>query len=324
MAKRKILITGVCGCIGSHLLDELMRRGEQVIGVDNLSYGKTGYIKAHLGRKNFEFHKLDICDWRVLSRRIGRVDMILHTATVKKIPESQTAWPTLNVNAFGTQNMLRLARDRGAKFILFSTSDVYGMSTRIPFREDRECVIGPSTAKRWAYAVAKLYAEHITLGFYKDFKVPVVILRLFGVFSERSSTEWSGGHIPFFIKSIVNGDEVIIHGDGKQTRSMGYVSDAVCATILAMDQPKAIGEIINIGNDQELSVLDTAKLIHKISGTAKPLRIKFVPMKKVFGTYKEIQRRLPDLSKAKKILGYRPQVRLKDGLQIAISHFQAQ
>jgi len=145
-------------------------------------------------------------------------------------------------------------------------------------------------------------------------------LRYFGGFSPRSSFSWSGGHIPLFVDAILKNEELIVHGDGKQTRSMGYVSDLVDGTILAMENPSAIGQIINIGNDEEMSVIGTAYLIDKIANTGNELKIKFVPFENVFGEYKDIMRRVPDLRKAKKLLGYEPQISLREAIKITIEH----
>ena len=199
----------------------------------------------------------------------------------------------------------------GCKVVFASTSDVYGMSPDLPLNEDGDLLLGPSMIKRWSYAVSKLYGEQLAFAYYHDYKVPVVVIRYFGGFSPRSSFAWSGGHVPIFIRAIMNDEEVIVHGDGTQTRSMGFVTDLVNGTMLAMENENAIGEIINIGNDEELSVIDTAKMIHEIANTGKPLKINFVPMSVVFGKYKDIMRRIPDLSKAKRILGYEPKFKLK-------------
>lgn len=313
--KRKILVTGVCGMIGSHLLDSLLEAGESVIGVDDLSYGRLANIRERIKHPRFRFVRADIMDPEALYRKIGRVDVIAHLAAVKKIGEEARAMPTLEVNAMGTQSVLLYAKRCRAKVIIGSTSDVYGTSPKVPFNEEGDCVLGPSTAKRWAYAVSKLYAEHAALAFHKDEGVPVVVLRYFGGFSERSSVSWSGGHVPIFIDAIAKDEPVIIHGDGSQTRSMAHVSDLVRGTVLAMNEPRAVGQIINIGNDEELSVIATARLIHKLMRTGRPLRIKKVPMRRVFGSYREIKRRIPDLRKARRILGYAPKVKLVDAIR---------
>jgi UDP-glucose 4-epimerase len=214
---------------------------------------------------------------------------------------------------------LKLARALKSKVIFGSTSDVYGMSEDLPFREDGDLVLGPSMIKRWSYAVSKLYGEQMAFAFYKEFGVPAVILRYFGAFSERSSFSWSGGHVPLFIDAVLKDQEVIVHGDGKQTRSMGHVSDLVSGTLLAMEREEAVGEIINIGNDEELSVIDTARLIHRVANTGRPLRIRYVPFKEVFGLYKDIQRRLPDLSKARRLLGFKPRISLRKAVEMTIA-----
>jgi UDP-glucose 4-epimerase len=196
------------------------------------------------------------------------------------------------------------------------------MSPDLPLNEDGDLLLGPSMIKRWSYAVSKLYGEQLAFAYYHDYKVPVVVIRYFGGFSPRSSFAWSGGHVPIFLRAVLNDEEMIVHGDGSQTRSMGFVTDLVAGTLLAMENEAAIGEIINIGNDEELSVIDTAKLIHEIAATGKDLKIKFVPMSEVFGKYKDIMRRIPDLSKAKRILGYEPKTRLKDAIVATIDEIK--
>ena len=312
---KNLLITGVAGMIGSHLLDELLNlKTYNIIGIDNLSYGSLENIKHNLNNENFKFYNIDVCDYESLKILGKDIDTIIHLAAYKKIAEKDLAMPTFDINGKGTENVFNVAKMWGAKVIFASTSDVYGMSTELPLNEDGDLLLGPSMIKRWSYAVSKLYGEQLAFAYYHDFKVPVVVLRYFGGFSPRSSFAWSGGHVPIFIRSILNDEEVVIHGDGSQTRSMGFVHDLVNGTILAIENENAVGEIINIGNDEELSVLETAKLIHEIAQTDNELKIKFVPMHEVFGKYKDIMRRIPDLSKAKQILGYQPKYRLKDAV----------
>lgn len=320
--KKNVLITGVAGMIGSHLVEELLAKGYQVIGVDDLSYGKEENIANSLNHPNFRFYKINILDFDTLKILSKDIDTIIHLAAVKKIAEKDISLPTLKVNTQGTLNILEVAKMWGCKVVFASTSDVYGMSPDLPLNEDGDLLLGPSMIKRWSYAVSKLYGEQLAFGYYHDHKIPVVILRYFGAFSPRSNFAWSGGHVPIFIQSILKNEEVIIHGDGLQTRSMGFVSDLVHGTVLAVEQEKAIGEIINIGNDEELSVLDTAKLIHEIAATGKELKLKFVPMKEVFGKYKDIQRRIPDLTKAKQLLGYQPKVKLREAIKLTLAEIK--
>ncbi|CAN5300725.1 SDR family NAD(P)-dependent oxidoreductase [soil metagenome] len=320
--KKSVLITGAAGMIGSHLTEELLAKGYTVTGIDDLSYGSLDNLKASLSNINFKFYRINILDFDSLKILGKDMDTIIHLAAVKKISEKDISLPTLLVNTKGTENVLETAKMWGCKVVFASTSDVYGMSPDLPLNEDGDLLLGPSLIKRWSYAVSKLYGEQLAFGYYHDHKVPIVVIRYFGAFSSRSSFAWSGGHVPIFIRAILNDEEIIIHGDGLQTRSMGFVSDLVNGTILALESDKAIGEIINIGNDEELSVLETAKIIHRLANTKKDLKIKFVPMSEVFGKYKDILRRIPDLSKAKRILGYQPVVKLEDAVRLTIKEVQ--
>ena len=321
---KKILITGVAGMIGSHLLDALLRDNRyEIIGIDNLCFGKIENIKHNFNNPNFKFYNIDVLDFDSL-KIIGKdIDIIIHLAAIKKIAEEDSSLPTLKVNYKGTENVFEIAKMWGSKVIFASTSDVYGMSPNLPFRENGDLLLGPSMVKRWSYAVSKLYGEQLAFAYFKDGGVPIVILRYFGGFSPRSSFQWSGGHIPIFINKILKDEEVIIHGDGKQTRSMAYVTDLVDGTILTLENENAVGEIINLGNDEEMSVIASAKLIHKLANTGKKLKLKFVPFGEIFGKYKDIMRRIPDLSKAKRILNYSPKVKLRKAIILTIQHIRS-
>ena len=316
---KKVLITGVAGMIGSHLLDELLKTKKyNVIGIDNFSFGKLNNIGHNLNSKNFKFYEVDVLDFDTLKILGKDMDIIVHLAAVKKIGENQSSLPTLIINNKGTKNILEIAKMWRSKIIFASTSDVYGMSMDLPHKENGNLLLGPSMIKRWSYAVSKLYDEQLAYAYYKDYKIPVVILRYFGAFSSRSNFSWSGGHIPIFINAILKNEEIIIHGDGSQTRSMAFVGDVVRGTILAMESEKAVGEIINLGNDEEMSVLDSAKLIHKLSGVKEKLKIRFIPFEEIFGEYQDIMRRIPDLTKATKILGYEPKITMIEAISFTI------
>lgn len=319
---KKILITGVAGMIGSHLLDELLLKGYDVIGIDNLSFGNLDNISHNIGKPNFKFYNVDINDFETLKILAREIDVIMHLAAYKKIGEKDIAMPTFDINCKGTETIFNVAKIWGCKVVFASTSDVYGMSPDLPLKEDGDLLLGPSMIKRWSYAVSKLYGEQLAFSYYHDYGVPIVVIRYFGGFSPRSSFKWSGGHVPMFINAVLANEEIIIHGDGLQTRSMGFVSDLVNGTVLAMESEKAIGEIINIGNDEELNIVDTAKMIYDIAQTGNVEKIKFIPMSDVFGKYKDIMRRVPDLTKAKLLLGYEPKVKLKDAIELTIAEIQ--
>lgn len=319
MDKKKVFITGVAGMIGSHLLDALLESGRYTVaGMDDFSFGNEGNIRQNLGNPDFRFERADILDPAALKGLSEGAGIIVHLAAVKKIAEADSSLPTLMVNTRGTEYVLEVARKLGAKVVLASTSDVYGMSAELPHREDGDLLLGPSMIKRWSYAVSKLYDEQLAFGYHHDHGVPIVVLRYFGGFSPRSSFKWSGGHIPIFVNAVLNDEEVLIHGDGSQTRSMAYVDDLVRGTVAAMEEERAVGEIINLGNDEEVSVIDTARLIHRLAGTGRELKIRFVPFEEIFGKYKDIMRRIPDLDKAKSLLGYSPRVKLEEAVSMMI------
>ncbi|HTL47599.1 MAG TPA: NAD-dependent epimerase/dehydratase family protein [Verrucomicrobiae bacterium] len=311
----RVLITGVAGMMGSHMLDRLMAEGAEVIGIDDLSAGKLSHINSHLTSPRFRFVQADVRDFEALSAAAGeRLDWILHFAAMKKCGESGDALATLQVNGGGAESCLRLACRTGAAVLLASTADVYGLSTELPFRETGDLVLGVPGTKRWAYAASKLYAESLALAYAKQENVRVVVLRYFGGFSHRSCFDWRGGHVPVFADQALRGEPFTIHGDGLQTRSATSALNLVEGTWLAMRTP-AVGEILNIGGDEEISVIDTARLIHRLAGKNGEPAFQFIPMANIFGEYREIPRRLPCLEKSARLLGYRPRYRLEEALQ---------
>jgi UDP-glucose 4-epimerase len=263
---------------------------------------------------------VDVRDYETIKILCRDVDIVVHLAAVKKVGEQQSAMRTLKVNVAGTENILNAASMWGCKVIFASTSDVYGMSPDLPFREDGDLLLGPSMIKRWSYAVAKLHCEQLAFAYYEDYHVPIVILRYFGGFSPRSSFSWSGGHIPIFVNAVLNDEKIIIHGDGKQSRSMAYVDDLVEGTFLAMECEEAVGEIINLGNEEEMTVMESAYLIHELANTGKEIKLEFVKMEEIFGQYKDIMRRRPDLAKARNLLSYEPKTNMKEAIKKVIEH----
>ncbi len=318
----KIGITGVAGMLGAHLSEILISYGYEIIGIDDLRVGTLKNLDQVLSSPNFRIENINALDKDLLQQALINCDVIVHLAAVKKVVEKQSAFETLNVNVQATKNVLEIAKETGASVLFASTSDVYGVSESIPFKEDQNLVIGDSTSKRWAYAASKIYSEHLCFSYYKDMGVPIVILRYFGGFSEKSAFIWSGGHIPVFIDQIKNKKIVTIHGDGKQTRSMGHAIDLAFGTYLAIKKlPLCIGEIINIGNNEEISVLDSAFMIaEELNVEKSSIKFEFIPEKEVFGNYKDLRRRVPDLTKAKKLLNYEPKISFKKALKMIIKN----
>ncbi|MCX8489595.1 MAG: NAD-dependent epimerase/dehydratase family protein, partial [Cyclobacteriaceae bacterium] len=190
--------------MGSHLVEELLAKGYIITGIDDLSYGSLENLSGSISNVNFKFYRVSILDFETLKILAKNVGAIIHLAAVKKISEKDISLPTLMVNTKGTENVLEAAKMWGCKVVFASTSDVYGMSPDLPLNENGDLLIGPSMIKRWSYAVSKLYGEQLAFGYYNDHKVPVVVIRYFGGFSPRSSFAWSGGHVPIFIRAILN------------------------------------------------------------------------------------------------------------------------
>lgn len=317
----KIVITGVAGFLGSNLLSKCLREGHQVIGIDNLSMGLMRNINQHLNNKHFEFLKRDIVDKATFLDLPDDIDVIIHLAAFK-IPRYGKAIDTLQINAKGGENVLEIAKDKKVKTVLASTSDVYGMSPDLPFREDGNCLIGPSNILRWAYAVSKLYEEHLALSYMETYNFPVVLLRFFGSYGPNQHLTWWGGPQSVFIEKIFKNEEIPIHGDGLQTRTFTYVDDTVSGIYLAAVKDQANGEILNIGagEQEEITILGLAKLLKSLSGTPGPLNYRLIPYNEISKgrKYQDVMRRVPDTSKAEKLLGFKAKVSTAEGMKRTI------
>lgn len=311
---QKILVTGVAGFLGSNLLDKLLLHEHVVIGIDNLSMGKLENIQGQLGNNRFTFLKRDVREPLTFSDLPADIDCIIHLAAFK-IPRYGKAIDTLKTNYQGTENVLELARRLKCKCVLASTSDVYGRNPNIPFSESHDSVLGSSKVARWSYAVSKLFDEHLAFAYQDSYGIPVTLLRFFGSYGPRHHLTWWGGPQSVFIEAILKDDEIQIHGDGLQTRSFTYVSDTVEGIYAAAVKPEANGEIFNIGSDQEITILDLAKLIKRLCNTPGDLKVKFVPYESFTGgKYEDVRRRVPDTALCQKLLGVKPKVSLEEGL----------
>ncbi|MBD2772972.1 GDP-mannose 4,6-dehydratase [Iningainema tapete] len=316
---RKILVTGVAGFLGSHLLDKLIASGHEVIGIDNLCMGKLDNIAHHLTNKAFQFLQKDVTDKATFDNLENDIDCIVHLAAFK-IPRYGKAIDTLKINYQGTENVLELARTINCKCVLASTSDVYGRNPKLPFNEDDNSVIGSSKVARWSYAVSKLFDEHLAFAYQDSYGIPVVILRFFGSYGPRHHLSWWGGPQSVFIEQVLNDGEITIHGDGLQTRSFTYVSDTVAGIYAATVKKEANGEIFNIGSNHEITILDLAKTIKRLSNTPGELKVKFVPYESFTGgKYEDVRRRVPDSSRCEQILGVKAEVGLEEGLSRTIA-----
>jgi UDP-glucose 4-epimerase len=319
MNARTVLITGAAGFLGSNLADALLARGHRVIAYDNLSHGLESNLDDARQNPRFALCKGDVCDLDALRRAAQGADVIAHLAAYK-IPRYGKAEEMLLINTQGGQNALEVAAENRAKFILASTSDVYGKNPAIPFSETSDSVLGASTVARWGYAVSKLFDEHLALAYADSRNLPVTIIRIFGSYGPRQALSWWGGPQSVFIDAILQDEPVPIHGDGSQTRSFTYVSDTVLGFIAAIERDDANCEIFNIGSTEEISIIDLARLIHRLSGSTSPLKLLFTPYNELSKgrAYEDVSRRIPDVTKAERRLGFRAFVGLEDGLQRTI------
>lgn len=317
--KAKIVVTGAAGFIGSHLCDSLLGHEYTVVGIDNLSMGNMQNIQHNLHNPRFRFFKADVRNFIELQTLCANTDVIVHLAAYK-IPRYGNALDTLLINHEGAKHVLEIAKDMKCKVVLASTSDVYGKNPNLPFQEDGDLVLGPSKIKRWSYAVSKLFDEHLGFAYQEAYGFPVVVLRFFGSYGPRHHLSWWGGPQSVFISQIMRNEEVEIHGDGSQTRSFTYISDTVSGIVAAIEKQEANGEIINLGSTHEISILDLAYLIKHLVDTQEPIKLKFVPYSSFSGgKYEDVMRRVPDVSKAQKLLGFKAIVDLQEGLGITIS-----
>ena len=310
----RVVVTGVAGFLGSHLLDRFMTSGHQVIGIDNLSMGSMDNMLAHLDNPAFRFLQRDVTDPSAFEDLGDDVDCIVHLAAFK-IPRYGNAIDTLRINAKGCETVLEFARRVRCKCVLASTSDVYGRNPNLPFSEDDDSVIGSSKVARWSYAVSKLFDEHMAFAYQAAYAIPVTALRFFGSYGPRQHLSWWGGPQSVFIDAILNDQEIPIHGDGLQTRSFTYATDTAAGIYAAVMEPGANGEILNIGSTHEITILELARTIKRLMNTPGELKIKFIPYESFTGgKYEDVRRRVPDVSRSQRILGVTAQVGLEEGL----------
>lgn len=313
----RVLVTGVAGFIGSNLGAELIRRGYEVSGIDNLSYGSRLNIDSFASDERFVFHEGDIRDRGLVERAAEGCDAVVHLAAYK-IPRYSDAYDTLMVNGLGSEVLAAVAGERGLKVVAASTSDAYGKNPAVPFSEDSDSVIGPPTVKRWAYAISKMFEEQLLLACHERFGIDVVLLRFFGGYGPNQNLTWWGGPQSVFIGHALNGTTLPIHGDGRQTRSFTYVSDHVDGIIAAVDRDEANNSVVNIGATREITIEQLARLIWSlVHGEDSEAPIERIPYE-TFGRYEDVQRRVPDITRARELLGFEPKVTLEDGLRRTI------
>jgi UDP-glucose 4-epimerase len=317
----RALITGGAGFIGSHLSEALLDAGHRVLLLDNLSTGSMENI-AHLkGRPGFEYFIDSVENEGLLAELIDRSEVVFHFAAavgVKLIVEQPVY--TIETNVHGTEVVLKHANKKKKLVVIASTSEVYGKSEQVPFREDSDLVMGPTPKHRWAYACSKAIDEFLALAYWKERKLPVIIVRFFNTVGPRQTGQY-GMVIPNFVRQALAGEPITVFGDGTQSRSFTHVADVVDALLKLVAEPKAIGQVINIGNTQEVTIRRLAERVRDLSGSTSS--IKLVPYDEAYESgFEDMPRRVPDLSKAEKMIGYKPRHTLDDILIQVIDYFR--
>jgi UDP-glucose 4-epimerase len=318
----KVGVTGAAGFIGSHLCERLLANGYEVVGIDDLSYGSMANVARFMEHPKFRFEKLDCTKVRPLRRALDGCDAIMHLAA-KKIPRFGGTLSTLEVNVGGVNAACEVALSLDADIVITSTSDVYGDGTP-PYSEDGQLVIGPPTTKRWAYAVSKMYDEHHALALADERGLRTTILRLFNAYGPNNHLTWWGGPTVTFVESLLNGEQMEIHGDGLQTRTFTYVTDTVDGFVRALERPEARGEVINVGGVETVTIRELAQKIQDAMGMKGPLRARTLEYEALPGKYQDVRERIPNTAKAQALLGFQAQVSLEDGLERTISWHRAQ
>ena len=313
----KILITGVAGFIGSNLAKGLLEKGHHVSGIDNLNYGFMRNVEFGKDFKNFKFVMGDIANPLIL--KDIKADIIVHLAS-QKIPRYTNALRTLEENYLMLRNVVQKCLFDKSKIVFASTSDVYGKNPNVPFSEKSDLVMGPTTVKRWAYALSKMYGEQYIIANHDEYDLKYTITRFFGSYGPHQNLTWWGGPQSVFIEKAYKKIPIDIHGDGSQTRTFTFVDDTVNAIIACIENNKSDNEIFNTGGKEggEISIKNLALLIWKlVNGADSTPILNFIPYS-TFGNYEDVMRRVPDISKICATLDFQPQWDLESGLIAAI------
>ncbi len=299
------LITGGAGFIGSHLAEALLRRGDRVIVIDDLSTGSIDNIAALKGRPEFEYVIDSIFNRTLLAELVDAADVVFHLAAavgVQLIVESPVR--TIETNVRGTEAVLEMAAKKSRPVLLASTSEVYGKSTATRFAETDDLILGPSFKGRWSYAASKLLDEFLALAYWREKGLPVVIVRLFNTVGPRQTGRY-GMVVPRFVEQALTGAPLTVYGTGRQTRSFTWVGDVVGALATLIGTPAAVGQIFNIGHEEQVTILELAERVKRVAGSDAPIR--FIPYTEAYREgFEDMLHRLPDISKAHRVIGYRP------------------
>lgn len=301
----RYLLTGGAGFIGSHLAERLLAAGDEVLALDDLSTGRYENI-AHLeGRPGFELRVASVTESRVVEDCVTACGAVYHLASavgVRLVVEQPVR--TIETIVSGTDVVLRACARYRRPVLLTSSSEVYGKATKVPFAEDDDCVMGPTTTRRWAYACAKALDEFLALAHWYEARLPVVVARLFNTVGPRQTGRY-GMVIPRFVGQGLAGEAITVYGDGRQTRCFAHVADVADALVGLLRRPEACGQVFNVGNDEEVSILALAERVRERTGGRSAIRL--VPFGEAYTAgFEDMVRRVPDLGKIRRLIGYRP------------------
>jgi len=321
----KVLITGGAGFIGSHLADRLLELGEEVYAIDDLSTGSLKNIE-HL-QENQKFHLVvdTVLHEAVMNELVFKCDQIYHMAAVVGVKQIMNRpVETLETNVKGTEMVLRLANRHKKKVLIASTSEVYGKVMEgdacYVLTEDTDRLMGSTTKRRWAYACSKALDEFLALAYHEEKKLPVVIARLFNTVGPRQTGQY-GMVIPNFVQKALIDKPIVVHGDGTQSRSFTHISDVVEALVALMVEPRAVGQVVNVGNTEEVTIKELALMVRDMAGSDSD--IEHISYEKAYGPgFEDMQRRCPDIKKINELIGFQPKVDLRGIIQSVIDYYK--
>ena len=313
------LITGGAGFIGSHVTGALLDRGSRVLALDDLSTGRLSNIAAFVGHPKYQFAQANISDAIVLDRMASEADVIIHLAAavgVQLIVERPVH--TIETNIMGAEFVLKAALRYRRRVLLASTSEVYGKGSKIPFSEEDDVLLGPSSKSRWAYATSKMVDEFLGLAYQREYGIEVVPFRLFNTVGPRQVGRY-GMVIPRFVQQALVGEPITVYGDGSQTRCFCDIRDVVRALLGLAEHPNASGRVFNIGATEEISIMDVARRVRELAHSDS--KIVCCPYDEVYAPgFEDMLRRVPDISRVRDLLGWSPQFSLADTLGTIIDH----
>jgi UDP-glucose 4-epimerase len=305
----KVFITGGAGFIGSHLAERLLARGDRVLVLDDLSTGTMDNIEHLVGTPGFDYRIGSALDVPLVTECVDRCDVTVHLAAavgVRLIVEQPVH--TIETNVGATQAVLDAAAKKGKLVLVASTSEVYGKSTKFPFNEDDDLQLGPTTHSRWAYACSKALDEWLALAFFREKSVPVIVTRFFNTVGPRQTGRY-GMVLPNFAAQAIAGEPITVYGSGSQQRCFGHVQDAVEAVLRLIASPQAIGQVFNVGNDEEVTILRLAERVREAAGSSSEIRL--IPYNEAYPEgFEDMMRRVPDVQKLEKAIGFRPRTPL--------------